>query len=320
MTANRYENSPRSSCQRRCFQRRRLGAAAFARRRGRAGARGNPQVKLSLEQVALLEGRITEAKADALPDITWNTLAMRSRDPGLLNSPNFDAFPTEFRDALSPLPAQCLLDVGRSSPDALQFQARQGAGSRPHRAQRGRSRRAARASDDGARRDPRLQPAAVRHRAAARHSDATSSRSRATWTTRATAARPARRPSSKCCAPKSISRTSAPKRCAPRTRCPQRARLLNTVMLRPTTTPVDPTDTLAVVAVQRAVRRGGEGGAERARRSCSCCGSRSSSRRCWSTSRPATRSRASISTARTGLPCGARRICFNRISRDGRRR
>jgi outer membrane protein TolC len=65
----------------------------------------NPQVQLSLEQVALLEGRIVEAKADALPEITWNSLAMRSRDPGLLNSPNFDAFPAEFREALSPLPA-----------------------------------------------------------------------------------------------------------------------------------------------------------------------------------------------------------------------
>jgi outer membrane protein len=64
----------------------------------------NPTVKLSQEQIALLEGRIVEAKADALPDITWNTLAMRSRDPGLLNSPNFDAFPQEFRDALRPLP------------------------------------------------------------------------------------------------------------------------------------------------------------------------------------------------------------------------
>jgi outer membrane protein TolC len=64
----------------------------------------NPTVKLSLEQVALLEGRIVEARADALPDITWNTLAMRSRDPGLLNSPNFDEFPAEFRDALRPLP------------------------------------------------------------------------------------------------------------------------------------------------------------------------------------------------------------------------
>jgi HAE1 family hydrophobic/amphiphilic exporter-1 len=65
----------------------------------------NPQVMLSLEQVAYLEGRITEARADALPDLTWNTIAMRSRDPGLLNSPNFDLFPPEFRSALSPLPA-----------------------------------------------------------------------------------------------------------------------------------------------------------------------------------------------------------------------
>ena len=61
-------------------------------------------MKLSLEQVAILEGRIVEAKADALPDITWNTFAMRSRDPGLLNSPNFDEFPPEFRAALRPLP------------------------------------------------------------------------------------------------------------------------------------------------------------------------------------------------------------------------
>ena len=64
----------------------------------------NPAVKLSLEQVAYLEGRIVEARADALPDITWNAMAMRSRDPGLLNSPNFDEFPPEFRDALRPLP------------------------------------------------------------------------------------------------------------------------------------------------------------------------------------------------------------------------
>ena len=85
-------------------------APVFAQRLSRADAvaqalAANPQVQLSLEQVALLEGRIIEAKADALPEITWNSLAMRSRDPGLLNSPNFDAFPIEFRDALSPLPA-----------------------------------------------------------------------------------------------------------------------------------------------------------------------------------------------------------------------
>ena len=64
----------------------------------------NPTVQISLQQVALLEGRILEERAAALPDITWNTLALRSRDPGLLNSPNFDEFPPEFRTALRPLP------------------------------------------------------------------------------------------------------------------------------------------------------------------------------------------------------------------------
>lgn len=65
----------------------------------------NPQVRQSLEQINLLEGRIIEARADALPDVSWTTRVARSRDPGLLNSPNFDSFPPEFRTLLSPLPA-----------------------------------------------------------------------------------------------------------------------------------------------------------------------------------------------------------------------
>jgi hypothetical protein len=65
----------------------------------------NPNVKLSLEQVALLEGRILEERAAALPDVKWITLGTRFRDPSLLNSPGFDDFPPEFRDALAPIPA-----------------------------------------------------------------------------------------------------------------------------------------------------------------------------------------------------------------------
>ncbi len=64
----------------------------------------NPDVKLAVEQLALFEGRITEARADALPDLSWSTHVLRSRDPGLLNSPNFDQFPPEFRTALRPIP------------------------------------------------------------------------------------------------------------------------------------------------------------------------------------------------------------------------
>jgi len=81
----------------------------------------NPQVKQSEEQVALLEGKITEARADALPGITWNTTAMRSRDPGLLNSPNFDNFPPEFRSALSPLPANAFATTADFSQTLFSF-------------------------------------------------------------------------------------------------------------------------------------------------------------------------------------------------------
>jgi HAE1 family hydrophobic/amphiphilic exporter-1 len=63
----------------------------------------NPEVKLSLEQVAMREGQIREARAAGLPDVSWLTRAGRSRDPGLLNSPNFDQFPPEFRGALQPI-------------------------------------------------------------------------------------------------------------------------------------------------------------------------------------------------------------------------
>lgn len=67
-------------------------AAASAQQLSRAQAvaqavGANPEVKQSLEQVALLEGRITEARADAFPDVSWSTSVIRSRDPGLLNSP-----------------------------------------------------------------------------------------------------------------------------------------------------------------------------------------------------------------------------------------
>ena len=65
----------------------------------------NPTVKIGLQQVALLEGRILEERAAALPEVKWINQASRFRDPSLLNSPGFDNFPPEFRDALKPIPA-----------------------------------------------------------------------------------------------------------------------------------------------------------------------------------------------------------------------
>lgn len=65
----------------------------------------NPAVRKSVEEASRLEGMITEARADALPDLTLNGNGLRYRDPSLLNSSSFDAFPPELRDSLRPIPA-----------------------------------------------------------------------------------------------------------------------------------------------------------------------------------------------------------------------
>jgi HAE1 family hydrophobic/amphiphilic exporter-1 len=65
----------------------------------------NPEIQKSLEDRRRLDGQITEAKADALPELkllgSWN----RYRDPALLNSSSFDSFPPELRESLTPVPA-----------------------------------------------------------------------------------------------------------------------------------------------------------------------------------------------------------------------
>ncbi|HET9315050.1 MAG TPA: TolC family protein [Vicinamibacteria bacterium] len=65
----------------------------------------NPEVRRSLEDVAALEGQVDEAKADALPELTLIGAGTRYRDPSLLNSSSFDAFPPELRESLTPIPA-----------------------------------------------------------------------------------------------------------------------------------------------------------------------------------------------------------------------
>jgi outer membrane protein len=65
----------------------------------------NPDVRKSLEDLARLDGLIAEAKADALPDVTVYGTFNRYRDPSLLNSSSFDAFPPDLIAALKPVPA-----------------------------------------------------------------------------------------------------------------------------------------------------------------------------------------------------------------------
>lgn len=65
----------------------------------------NTDVLKSRQDLSLLHGRVGEALADALPELTFAGSATRYRDPSLLNSSAFDSFPPELRDALKPVPA-----------------------------------------------------------------------------------------------------------------------------------------------------------------------------------------------------------------------
>ena len=65
----------------------------------------NPEVRKSQAGLDSLRGRKQEALADALPELDLVGTGTRFRDPSLLNSPGFDAFPPEFRSALRPIPA-----------------------------------------------------------------------------------------------------------------------------------------------------------------------------------------------------------------------
>src|SRR6266545_711245 len=71
----------------------------------KAALDANPDVVRAREDLRVLEGRITEVKADALPSVTGRFNGNRYRDPSLLNSSSFDAFPPELHDLLKPVPA-----------------------------------------------------------------------------------------------------------------------------------------------------------------------------------------------------------------------
>jgi outer membrane protein TolC len=65
----------------------------------------NPDMRKAQEDLTILRGRADEALADALPDLKVLGTGTRYRDPGLLNSSSFDAFPPELRESLTPVPA-----------------------------------------------------------------------------------------------------------------------------------------------------------------------------------------------------------------------
>jgi HAE1 family hydrophobic/amphiphilic exporter-1 len=64
----------------------------------------HPEVRKSQQALLSLRGQGREALADALPEVNVYGIGTRYRDPSLLNSSSFDAFPPELRDALRPIP------------------------------------------------------------------------------------------------------------------------------------------------------------------------------------------------------------------------
>jgi outer membrane protein len=83
-------------------------AASYAEPLSRAQAvaralEKNPAVLRSLAERDGLRGRAQQARADALPEVSVYGNFLRYQDPGFLNSPNIDQFPPELLQAFRPL-------------------------------------------------------------------------------------------------------------------------------------------------------------------------------------------------------------------------
>jgi HAE1 family hydrophobic/amphiphilic exporter-1 len=63
----------------------------------------NPGVLRAVADRAGLRGRATEARADALPEVSVYGSFLRYQDPGFFNSPNIDEFPPEILQAFRPI-------------------------------------------------------------------------------------------------------------------------------------------------------------------------------------------------------------------------
>lgn len=60
----------------------------------------HPDVGRAKAAADVLKGKITEVRAQALPEVTMIGGGLRMRDPSFLNSPSLDKFPAELRDAM----------------------------------------------------------------------------------------------------------------------------------------------------------------------------------------------------------------------------
>jgi len=76
-----------------------------------------PDVAMAEAAADSLKGLIREVRSQALPQISIDANGMRSRDPSFLNSPAFDNFPEELREAIQPVASNMFLySVNISQP------------------------------------------------------------------------------------------------------------------------------------------------------------------------------------------------------------
>jgi outer membrane protein len=71
----------------------------------------NPEMRIAQDEMDELNGKITEVKSGAFPQVTFQGYGLRMRDPSILNSSSFDKVPKEFKDALIP-EASNMFDLG----------------------------------------------------------------------------------------------------------------------------------------------------------------------------------------------------------------
>jgi outer membrane protein TolC len=62
----------------------------------------HPDVGKAKASADALKGKIREVRAQALPDVTINSMGLRLRDPSMMNASGYDQFPAEFKAALKP--------------------------------------------------------------------------------------------------------------------------------------------------------------------------------------------------------------------------
>lgn len=71
----------------------------------------HPDIHVAMEQLLELQGKITEVRSGAFPQVSLQGYGLRLRDPSILNSSSFDDVPQEFREALVPR-ANNMFDMG----------------------------------------------------------------------------------------------------------------------------------------------------------------------------------------------------------------